>query len=157
MGRVKQPKYFYAVLDTPYLSKEESWDHRPKNVVLVLSDYDVSQIEKYIKFTSTKDGKKENVNSDGIGISIKYPLDPELIIFHNPEESMLDEVLGFDPSSGGIHICGDYMYYKMVDYNDNWDIAEAEFTLSDLKPMKEWCLDTELECLENRLVLRSIS
>ena len=149
MGRVKQPKYFYAVLDTPYLSKEDLWDHRPKNVVIVLNDYDVAQIEKYIEFTSTKDGKKENANSEGIGISVKYPVEAELVIFQDPDHSMFDETPAFDPSSGGIHICGDYMYYKMVDYNDNWDIAEAEFTLSDLKPMSEWVLEKELESLEN--------
>lgn len=157
MGRTKQPKYFYAILDTPYLSKEDAYDHRPKNVVIILSDYDVSQIEKYIEFTSTKDGKKENTNSEGIGISVKYPVEAELVIYQDPEHSMFDEVLGFDPSSGGIYICASYMYYRMIDYNDNWDIAEAEFTLSDLKPMSEWCLEKELANLENRLVLRSIT
>ena len=157
MGKIKQPQYLYAILDTPYLSKEAVMGYRPKNVVIVLSDYDVAQIEKYIEFTSTKDGKKENVNSEGIGISVKYPVEAELVIYQDPDHSMFDETPSFDPSSGGIHICGDYMYYRMADYNDNWDIAESEFTLSDLKPMKEWCLDSELECLENRLVLRSIS
>ena len=149
MGRVKQPKYFYAILDTPYLSKEDLWDYRPKNVVIVLSDYDVAQIEKYIEFTSTKDNNRENKNSEGIGISIKYPVEAELVIYQDPDHSMFDESPAFDPSSGGIHICGDYMYYRMADYNDNWDIAEAEFTLSDLKPMSEWCLEKELENLEN--------
>lgn len=149
MGRVKQPKYFYAVLDTPYLSKEDLWEYRPKNVVIVLSDYDVAQIEKYIEFTSTKDNNKENVNSEGVGISVKYPVEAELVIYQDPDHSMFDETPAFDPSSGGIHICGDYMYYRMADYNDNWDIAEAEFTLSDLKPMSEWVLEKELESLEN--------
>jgi len=149
MGRVKQPQYFYAVLDTPYLSKEEAWDYRPKNVVIVLSDYDVAQIEKYIEFTSTKDNSKENTNSEGVGISIKYPIEAELVIYKDPEESMFDDPCRFVPYSEHIHICGDYVYYRMVDYTDNWDIAEAEFELSDLKPMKEWSLEKELENLEN--------
>lgn len=157
MGRVKQPKYFYAVLDTPYLSKEDLWDYRPKNVVIVLSDYDVAQIKKYIEFTSTKENNKENTNSEGTGISVKYPVQAELVIYQDPDHSMFDEDCSFDASSGGIHICGDYMYYKMADYNDNWDIAEGEFDLSDLKPMSEWCLEKELANLENRLVLRSIT
>ena len=149
MGRVKQSKYFYAILDTPYLSKEDVCGYRPKNVVIVLSDFDVAQIEKYIELTSTKDNNRENRNSEGIGISIKYPVAAELVIYEDPDESMFDEAPAFEPSSEGIYICGDYMYYKMMDYNDNWDIAEAEFTLSDLKPLSEWCLEKELENLEN--------
>jgi hypothetical protein len=149
MARRKEPQYFYAVLETPYLSKEDLWDYRPKKVVIVLSDYDVAQIEKYIEFTTTKDNNRENRNSEGIGISVKYPVEAELIIYIDPDNSMFDENCAFDPSAGGIHICGDYMYYKMADYNDNWDMAEAEFELSYLKPMKEWCLDVELNNLEN--------
>ena len=157
MGRVKQPKYFFAVLDNPDLSKEDLWEYRPKNVVIVLSDYDVAQIEKYIEFTRTKENNKENTNSEGIGISVKYPVEAELVIYQDENESMFDETPAFEPSSEGIYICGDYMYYKMMDYNDNWDIAEGEFVLSDLKPMSEWCLEKELANLENRLVLRPIT
>ena len=149
MARRKEPQYFYAVLETPYLSKEDLWDYRPKRVVIVLSDYDVAQIEKYIEFTSTKDNNKENTNSDGIGISVKYPIEAELVIYTESDQSMFDDDCAFVPSSEGIHICGDYMYYKMIDYNDNWDMAEAEFVLSDLKPMEEWVLEKELNNLEN--------
>lgn len=150
MGRVKQPKYFYAILDTPYLSKEDLWGYRPKNVVIILSDYDVSQIEKYIEFTSPKNNKKENTNSEGIGISVKYPVEAELVIYQDLDESMYDEDCAFNSPLGNICICGDYMYYRIADYNDNWDIAEAEFTLSDLKPMSEWCLEKELNNLESK-------
>lgn len=149
MGRAKKPKYLYAILDTPYLSKEDLWQYRPKNVVIVLTDYDVSQIEKYIELTNTGASNKENKNSAGFPIHVKYPVQVELVTFQDPEESVFDEDFGFDPSSSGIYICGEYMYYKTVDANDNWDIAEAEFTLSDLKPLSEWCLDLELEKLEN--------
>jgi hypothetical protein len=145
MGRVKQPKYFYAVLETPYLSKEDLWNYRPKGVVIVLSDYDVAQIEKYIEFTSTKDNNRDNKNSEGIGISIKYPVNAELVIYHDTEESMFDDDCAFVPANEYIHICSDYMYYRMCDYNDNWDIAEAEFMLSNLRPMKEGILEEELE------------
>lgn len=145
MGRVKQPEYFYAVLETPYLSKEDSWSYRPKGAVLIMSDHDVSQIKKYIELTTTKDNSMDNKNSDGIGIKVKYPIEAELVIYKDEGECMFDEDCAFEPSSGGIYICGDYMYYRMADYNDNWDIAEAEFALSDLRPMKEWVLDTELE------------
>jgi hypothetical protein len=145
MARRKEPKYFYAVLETPYLSKEDLWDHRPKGVVIVLSDYDVSQIQKYIEYTSTKDNNMDNRNSEGIGISVKYPIEAELVVYTDPNQSMFDEDCAFVPSAEGIHICGDYMYYKMADYNDNWDMAEAEFVLSDLRPMKEWVLESELD------------
>jgi hypothetical protein len=145
MARRKEPQYFYAVLGTPYLSKEDLWSYRPKGVVIVLSDYDVAQIQKYIEFTSTKDNNRDNRNSEGIGISIKYPVEAELVIYNYPEQSMFDDDCEFYPDSGGIHICGDYMFFKMCDYNDTWDIAEAEFSLSDLRPMKEWDLDSELE------------
>lgn len=149
MGRVKQPEYFYAVLDTPYLSKENLWQYRPKRVVIVLSDYDVSQIKKYMEFTSNADSNKDNKNSEGFSVSIKYPVQAELVIYQDPDESMDDEGCEFNPSSEVINICGNYMYYKMVDLNDNWDTAEAdEFMLSDLKPMSEWCLEKELENLE---------
>jgi hypothetical protein len=149
MGRVKQPKYFYAVLETPYLSKEDLWDYRPTKVVIIISDYDVAQIQKYIEFTGPKDNNMENRNSEGIGISVKYPVEAELVIYADPNQSMFDDDCAFVPSAEGIHICGDYMYYKMADYNDNWDIAEAEFVLSDLKPMEEWVLEKELNNLEN--------
>ena len=145
MGRVKQPKYFYAVLETPYLSKEDLWSYRPKGVVLIISDYDVAQIKKYIEFTSPKDDNIDNRNSEGIGISIKYPVEAELVIYYDEEESMFDDDCNFVPSAEAIHICGDYMYYKMADYNDNWDMAEAEFSLSDLRPMEEWVLEKELD------------
>jgi len=149
MARRKEPKYFYAVLDTPYLSKEDLWDYRPTKVVIIISDYDVSQIKKYIEFTTHKDNDMSNRNSEGIGISVKYPVEAELVIYADPNQSMFDDDCAFVPSAEGIHICGDYMYYKMADYNDNWDMAEAEFVLSDLKPMKEWVLEKELNNLEN--------
>jgi hypothetical protein len=145
MGRVKQPKYFFAVLETPYLSKEELWSYRSRGVVLIMSDYDVAQIKKYIEFTTTKDNNRDNRNSEGVGISIKYPLEVELVVYKDTEESMEDEDCTFVPSAGHIYICGDYMYFRMCDYNDNWDIAEAEFTLSDLMPMEEWCLEDSLK------------
>jgi hypothetical protein len=145
MGRVKQPKYFFAVLETPYLSKEDLWSYRPKGAVLIMSDYDVAQIKKYIEFTSTKDNNRDNRNSEGVGISIKYPLEVELIVYKDPEESMDDEDCAFVPSAGHINICSDYMYFRMWDYNDNWDIAEAEFALSDLLPMEEWVLEDALK------------
>jgi hypothetical protein len=145
MARRKEPKYFYAVLETPYLSKEDLWDHRPKGVVIVLSDYDVAQIQKYIEYTSTKDNNMDNRNSEGIGISVKYPVEAELVVYTDPNQSMFDEDCAFVPSAEAIHICGDYMYYRMSDYNDNWDMAEAEFVLSDLRPMKEWVLEAELD------------
>jgi hypothetical protein len=151
MKRKKEPQYFYAVLDTPYLSKEDLWDYRPTKVVIIISDYDVSQIQKYIEFTGPKDNNMENRNSEGIGISVKYPVEAELVIYADPNQSMFDDDCAFVPSAEGIHICGDYMYYKMADYNDNWDIAEAEFVLSDLKPMKEWVLEKELNNLEKEL------
>jgi hypothetical protein len=149
MARRKEPQYFYAVLETPYLSKEDLWDYRPTKVVIIISDYDVAQIQKYIEYTSTKDNNRDNRNSEGIGISVKYPVEAELVIYADPNQSMFDDDCAFVPSAEGIHICGDYMYYKMADYNDNWDIAEAEFVLSDLKPMKEWVLEKELNNLEN--------
>ena len=145
MARRKKPQYFYAVLETPYLSKEDLWNYRPKGVVIVLSDYDVAQIEKYIEFTSTKDINRDNKNSEGIGISIKYPVKAELVIYQDTEESLFDDDCSFVPDNEYIHIRGDYMYYRMCDYNDNWDIAEAEFMLSNLRPMKEGILEEELE------------
>jgi hypothetical protein len=145
MGRIKEQKYFYAILDTPYLSKEDLYNYRPKNVVIVLSDYDVSQIKKYAELTLAA----EHRNSEGINIKVKYPVEPELVIYKDPDESMFDDPCGFDPSSAGIYICGDYMYFRMNDYNDNWDLAEAEFVLSDLKPMEEWVLEKEIDNLEN--------
>jgi len=141
MGRRKEPKYFYAILETPYLSKEDSWSYRPKGVVIVLSDYDVSQIKKYIEFTTSEDSR----NSEGIGIKVKYPVEAELVVYTDSEESMFDEDCTFNPYSEGIYICGEYLFFKMCDENDNWDIAEAEFDLSLLRPMKEWDLDSELE------------
>ena len=145
MGRTKKPKYFFAVLNTPYLSKEDLWQYRPKSVVVVLTDYDVSQIQKYMELTNTGAGNKENKNSAGYSISVKYPVEVELITYQDPEETMFDEECAFDPSSSGIYICSEYMYFKTVDANDGWDVAEAEFALSDLRPMKEWCLEEELE------------
>jgi len=149
MTKIIEPQYFYAVLDTPYLSKEDLWDYRPKKVVIIISDYDVSQIKKYIEFTTHKDNDMSNRNSEGVCIKIKYPIEPELIVYADPNQSMFDDDCAFVPSSGGIYICSEYMYFRMADYNDNWDIAEAEFVLSDLKPMKEWVLEKELNNLEN--------
>jgi hypothetical protein len=145
MTRKKEPQYFYAVLDTPYLSKEDLWDYRPTKVVIIISDYDVAQIQKYIEFTGPKDNNMENRNSEGIGISVKYPIEAELVIYTESDQSMFDDDCAFVPSAEAIHICGDYMYYRMSDYNDNWDMAEAEFVLSDLRPMKEWVLEAELD------------
>lgn len=149
MGRVKQPEYFYAVLNTPYLSKEEMIGYRPEKVVIVLNSHDVCQIKKYMEYTITKDGSKENTNSEGFGITVKYPIEVELITFTDPEETMFDDDCAFDASAAGIYIHGGYMYFKTADYNDNWDIAEGEFNLTDLKPMSEWVLEKELNKLED--------
>jgi hypothetical protein len=141
MARKKEPQYFYAAIETPYLSKEDLWDYRPKGVLIVLSDYDISQIKKYMESTVDKD----NRNSENMCIKVKYPVEVELVVYQDSDESMFDEDCNYNPSAEGIYISGDYLFFKMCDYNDNWDIAEAEFDLSQLKPMKEWGLGEELE------------
>jgi hypothetical protein len=145
MGRVKQPKYFFAVFQTPYLSKEDLWTYRPKGAVIIMSDYDVSQIKKYMELTTTKDTNVDNRNSDGVSISVTYPVDAELVIYKDEEECMFDEDCAFNPYSAGIYISGDYLYFRMVDYNDGSDSAEAEFDLSNLLPMEEWVLEDVLK------------
>lgn len=129
MRRAKEPQYFYAIIDTPYLSKEDLWRYRPKHVVIVLSNYDIDQIKRYMEMTYSE----ENRNSEGNPITVKFPVEVEWVIYNNPEETMLDEDCHFDPAQAAIYISGEYTYFRMIDYNDGWDIADGEFSLADLK------------------------
>ena len=92
--------------------------------------YDVSQIQKYMELTNTGAGNKENKNSAGYSISVKYPVEVELITYQDPEETMFDEECAFDPSSSGIYICSEYMYFKTVDANDTVSFAAGDLQLT---------------------------